>query len=314
MQSIRAVLALLLLTIPFATASASDTTEQGNLNRGIAITEEDKDPQGNRRISVTADGAEITDLLKKLFNKSGDEYTIDQDISGPVDLKIRYLTFAEVYRRIAESAKPPLKIRLEGKVYRVSRETPVAKPGVESGGPVGIGVVPIPNGPIPNGFGTIPMGYGQIIPGNRLVTLDVPKDRPIPIVDAIARISQQTRFPIRVDRRVPRDVVFNSAIYDAPLAVVIQTIADTANLKIMPDGIGIVLMPMDQGSIFWNDILIGQFPNTPCRTCGIRLVPSWKYCPNCGQPTARPAPGTSNARPSGTRPGNKVQRIERKNN
>ncbi len=314
MHFVRAVLALLLLTIPFAPAFASDTSEQGNLNRGVAITEEEKDPQGNRRISVTADGAEITDLLKKLFNKSGDEYTIDQDISGPVDLKIRYATFSEVYRRIAESAKPPLKIKMDGKLYHVSRETPLAKPGTESGGPVGIGVVPIPNGPIPNGYGTIPMGYGQVMQGSRMsVTLDVPEDRPILMTEALSKISAQTGVHLRLDRRIPRDVMFFGRITNGSLATVIEAIANTAKFKVIQESTGIVFAPTDLFGVNYNNVLVGIWTDTPCRNCGTRLAASWKLCPICGQSTARPAAGTSNARPSGTRPGSKAQKIERKN-
>src|SRR5205814_8126768 len=109
-------------------AGAADINEHGVRKPAVSIYEDEKDPQGNRRIAVLADNAEITDLLKDMFKKSGDQYTIDQDISGPVDLNIKYATFAEVYRRIAESAKPPLKIQMDGKLYRVTRVTPLVKP------------------------------------------------------------------------------------------------------------------------------------------------------------------------------------------
>src|SRR5205807_923637 len=83
-----------------------------------------------------------------------------------------------------------------GNLYRVTRVTPLVKP--EEAGPKGIGIVPIPGGPGSGGF-TVPLGYQGLFPGSQGVTIEVPKDRPIPIADVVARLGQQAHMNLRVD-------------------------------------------------------------------------------------------------------------------
>ena len=104
--------------------------------------------------------------------------------------------------------------------------------------------------------------------------------------------------------------MFTGTIVQAPLATVIQTIADTAGLHVVNDGQGLVLVPTPQMTVTINDIVLGVYPNTPCKSCGIKLSPAWKFCPNCGQPTGR---GTTTPGRTGNPPGTKVQKIYRGN-
>src|SRR5258706_15315431 len=95
---------------------ANAANEDAQVRRGPAISIVDLGvgPDGERRLNVQTDAAEITDLLKAVFKLTGDDFAIDQDVSGPVDIKIKNATAADVFRQIANSAKPPLKIRREG--------------------------------------------------------------------------------------------------------------------------------------------------------------------------------------------------------
>src|SRR5262249_40299937 len=161
---------------------------------------------GERRLNVQTDAAEITEVLKAIFKLTGDDFAIDQDVSGPVDIKIRNETPANVLSRIADSAKPALKIRRVGNLYKISRDPALARPTEPGAGNAGFDPLK------PYAAAGNPIGYQQVASGNRPVNLDVPKDRPIPMSEVFARIAAQSGLNIRLDRRVPRELTFSGTI------------------------------------------------------------------------------------------------------
>jgi hypothetical protein len=150
---------------------------------------------------------------------------------------------------------------------------------------------------------TLPNGYQNTlgVPADRYVTLSVPPDRPIPLSQAIQRIATQTRFPVRLDPRVPRDVLFTGDITQAPLPLALQNIAETAGLKVLANGMQAVLVPADHFQILYGNVIVAEHPSVPCRRCGQPLAATWAFCPHCGAPTARAeqAPGGTRLRPGG---------------
>lgn len=263
--------------------------------RGISIAETGKDSEGRPLFSVLADSAEVTDLLKALFTKTGDEFTIDQDVSGPIDLNIRDKTLEDLFQEIARTFHPALKIRKDGKVWRVSRgfDAQAAAEAIRNrmeGNGRFEGALQTPNGVMPRSGKNLlstAVPLGETIPTNRYVSLDVPDARPIALSDALAQISAQTGFPVSLDKRVPRDLRFSGVIVRASLPLVLQEIARTSGLKLIADGTQAVLAPTDQFSITFNGLQIGQMTAFTCRRCGHSISPLWNFCPNCGLPTPR---------------------------
>jgi hypothetical protein len=121
--------------------------------------------------------------------------------------------------------------------------------------------------------------------GNRPVTLSIPKDRPIPLADALRQISLQTGYPITLDRRVAREVDFSGSITRAPLSLVLQQIADTAKLKLIADANGATLTAPDWFLIRVRDVVMGGMPSAACPGCGERISAEWRYCPTCSRIT-----------------------------
>src|SRR5205823_6020803 len=212
-------------------------------------------------------------LLKAVFKLTYDDIAIDQYVSGPVDIKIKSATPAEVFKQIADSSKPPLKIRRVGNIYKISRDAALMRPADSVAGVSGFD----PTKPF-SGV-AVPTGYQQVAAGNKPVNLDVPQDRPISLAEALTRISAQSGMNIRLDRRVSRDLTFTGTIVGAPASLVLQTIAHEADLKLIPDATGIVVAPTDRFTIRMNDMLFAEYPNSVCKGCGAKVSPSWKFCP-----------------------------------
>src|SRR5258708_26742847 len=117
----------LINSFPRATAANGDS--QVRRGPAISIVDLGVGADGERRLSVQTDAAEITDLLKAVFKLTGDDFAIDQDVSGPVDIKIKNATAVEVFKQIADSAKPPLKIRRVCNIIKISRDAALSRPG-----------------------------------------------------------------------------------------------------------------------------------------------------------------------------------------
>src|SRR5215831_8278059 len=153
---------------------------------GIAIVPNGTDSTGSKLYNVRADSAEITTLLKELFKITGDQFTVDQDVAGPVDLNLKSATIQEVIKEVAKLTKPPLRIVKQGAVYRVSREFSPQAAANAVRDATGDGLLQAMRPPA-GGFGQTPNPYQALAPANRPVTLDIPKDRPIALADALAR-------------------------------------------------------------------------------------------------------------------------------
>ncbi len=247
----------------------------------VAITE--SGTGADRRFTVIADNAEITDLLKQLFAKTGDEFSVEQGVAGPITLLVRDATLDQVFNRITEVARPPLKIRHEGNYYRVAVDT-----SAPAGNPPGV----VPGGVRPGirrVFPDVPAGYEILNPGNRLVTIDVPKDHPIPLSTALARISAQTGYLVRLDPHVRPDTTFTGTIVKASLSMVLQAIADTTRLRIVDYGTYALLVPTPEFQIRFNTDSF-PFPAITCPNCHASVSSAWNYCPNCGTPLSRATP------------------------
>lgn len=298
MKTIRAIIAIqFLIWIPALAAQAEDIAEQGK--KGSIISESILDKDGKQRYNVIANSADLVQLLKDLFAKIGAQYAISQDVAGPVDLKRNNLTADEILKEVAGTASPPLVIeRNKDGVYKVSRppSLPVPSPLRPdlSRGPEGI--VPV-----------TPSGYGQFLPGNRPVTLDIPAGRQVPLTQVLSLMSTQTGFPIRLDRRVSDVTVTDSYFNQTPLNVALPLLAEATGLKLVVDNSHAELYPTDRFMAIMNDIVIGAASSQTCRSCAGKLAPSWKYCPNCGQPTGR------GVRAPASKPGGPRSRFEKIN-
>ena len=115
-----------------------------------------------------------------------------------------------------------------------------------------------------------------------MVTLDVPINRPISLSDALSQIGAQARLPITLDSRIPRDLTFTGRITQAPLSLVLQTIANTSGLKLVTVGSQVAFVPTDEFTLRLNNAILGQSGAVPCSRCGQPVSPAWRFCPNCG--------------------------------
>ncbi len=292
------LLIITLLALVFAPSSAN---VQG-VRSGIAISPSATDTNGNRTYNVVADSAELSAFLKELFKVTGDQFTVDQDVAGPVDLNLKAATIDQVIKEVAKLAKPPIRIVKQGGVYRVSRDFNAQAAANSLRDSTGEGILQStrPPGSV---FGPNGNPYQALAPANRPVTLDVARERPISLADALSRISVQTNVMVRLDRRIPRELTFSGTVSRAPLGLVLQYIAEASDLKIVWDNSQVLLLPTDRFQIRVNEILIGQYPAGNCVKCGSKLLSDWIYCPRCGQAVARTGivpqkPGSSRSTPN----------------
>lgn len=225
---------------------------------------------GPPRFTLMADRADIGEVLKAIFAKMGADYAIDQDVEGPVDLRLRNETLPRILQAVEAIARPPVVVRMVNGVYRVSLRETQGVPGPR----------------LPGRF-----AYQALTLGSRPVTLEVPEDHPITLEAALEKIGLQTGCLIRMDARIPRSLMFSGHIRQAPLGTVLQAIADTSGLKLVPAGSELLLVPQDRFLITLGGAAVGGYPADVCRFCGTRLLPGWKFCPHCGKPAPNPRPG-----------------------
>jgi len=273
------LIALIILQLAAPVGSFPVRADDAPGHKGITIVQIGVD--ADKRFSIIADSAEIGEVLKALFGKAGDDFLIDQDVSGPISLKLTNVPMDEIFRRIETLAKPPLRIQRDGKQFKVS----IAPQDTKK-----IAVIQNPNGlsfnQIPGIVPGVTDAYQNVTPASRPVSIEVPKNRPITLGQALQQISRQTGFPVRLDPRIPAGLTFSGTITRSSLGMVLQALADTTNLKIVDYGTSAVLVPTDQFIVRMNDVLVGQKTGISCPTCGVNLATNWKYCPNCGRPTA----------------------------
>jgi hypothetical protein len=310
----RAILLCALFLVACAHPLYADGGDQGSgqtpgivpeARTGLSIVESGTDQGSNRLYTIRADNVEITDLLKALFKKTNGELAIDQDVSGPVNLSIRNLPFRDTLQWIVQVVRPPIKIVRKDNIYHVSRDmeakrdfdakqaaAAIAERMGQGRAGMGNNGLPLPYTPGMNGTSRLGQNSPLLtgVPMDRMVTLDVPETKPIPLADALARISTQTRFPIHVDPRVSREVSFAGVITQAPLSLVLQKIADSSGLKVVANGMQATFYPTDQFTLRVNGLLLGQSPTDTCAKCGQSLAVGWSFCPFCGQASAHVAP------------------------
>jgi hypothetical protein len=282
---------------PVTAQEVADATLQANQS-GLSIVENGTDRQNNRLFTIQADRVDVADVLRTFFKRAGAEAAIDQDVAGAVNLNIKNVTFREALQWIVQVARPQIKVTKgrNDSIYHVSRDIEaqrqaeaIANRIQELSGQPGHAYPPV----VPNGLGPQTNHLGpstvQIGVPDRTVTMDVPDDHPIPLAEALSRISQQTRFPIYLDRRVPRELSFAGTISEAPLSLVLQRLSSTTGLKLLASSTQATLVPPDQFTIRVNDMLLNQYPNMACAKCGQQISSLWSYCPHCGQITPRGA-------------------------
>jgi len=281
---------------PIDAQELADSTLQAGRS-GLSIAESGVDASNNRLFRIVADRVDVADVLRAFFKQAGVEFAIDPDVSGPINLSRRDVTFLQGLQALVQVAKPQIKVTrgANNNVYHVSRDPDAqraadaianriqqmgahAYPSVVPGNIIG------QTNPL-NSLPTIQIGA----PGDRTVTLEVSEEHPIPLADALSRISQQAHFPIYVDRRVPRELSFAGTITEAPLSLVLQRIATTTGLKLLASPTQATFVPPDQFTIRVNNMLVNQYPNMPCAKCGQQISSLWSYCPYCGQITPRGA-------------------------
>ncbi len=284
---------------PVTAQSYADSSFQVNRS-GLSIVENGTDRLNNRLFTIQADRVDVADILRTFFKRAGVEAAIDQDVTGLVNLSIKNVVFRDALQWIVQVSRPQIKIS-KGKndnIYHVTRDfdaqrtaDAIASRIESSGGLAGRNIPGVSPGVVPPNMPRVvmPNMMQNGVPADRLITLDVPDDHPIPLTEALNRISALARFPIFVDRRIPRELSFAGTITEAPLPLVLQTIASTSGLKLLASGTQATFVPTDQFSLRVSDMLLGQYPNMQCSKCSRQISSLWSYCPHCGQLTPRGA-------------------------
>jgi len=274
---------LLLFLIIGQLASAQPSIPQNRAPAPVlSVSNNGADAKGNKLYSVTARGQGTAEILRALFAHTGDQNVIDEDVAGTVDISVRNATLEQILQLVSEAARPPLRIRRDSKgLYKVSREL-VAQP-------VGIDLGPgnvVPPGIVPNSSSVMaPGGYQQLAAGNRVVSLNIPKERPIPLADALRMITMQTGYNVVLDRRIPREVEFSGKIDRAPLSMVLPFIAEASKLKLTMNATGATFTAPDWLILRINGVILANSEDTACPGCGERVSNEWRYCPNCSRIT-----------------------------
>lgn len=242
------------------------------------------------RYSLEANGADLREVLAALLKKTGKEYVIDQDVTGPVSLVLRDKTLDEILQRLAQLARPPILIRSgETITVHLAPEVP-ASPEDK------------PRKPAEPGLAAIRTRYAPVVPSQTLtlgqpVTLAIPEDRPVALRAVLVQVERQTGVPLRLDPRVPADVAVAARFTDTPLSLVLDSIARTGALKwqLQRDG-SVLIAPTDvlvlslRGVQAFSSVAV-------CPSCGRSVLPGWKFCPHDGTPLTVRGQGQSPRRP-----------------
>lgn len=290
------IIAILFLCTGAPLCAAADH-EEAEKSGALTLVETAKDKDGRPLYTLKAERVPLADLLRSLFLKMGQEFSIAQDVRGTVDLYVQNASLEQALARVEELARPPIKIA-RGKFARVTRASE----------PLDAARAHLQRLPLRNNNLLEPLapGYPPVVPGgypaspafpgaNRPINLDIPEDRPIPLSEALRQIEQQARVPIRLDRNIPRDVAFSARFVQTPMGVALDSIAKTGALKWMlqPDG-ALLIAPTDRLRLFLGELALSA---SACPQCGAPLLRSWRFCPHCGQTMARLTPNRLPASP-----------------
>lgn len=256
----------------------------------ISIVEAGKAIDGTQpRYNVEVFGADLGEVLGALLRKSGSEFSIDQDVSGPITLLVRDATLSQVLDRVRALARPPIEIR-QGKVVRVSV---AALPVGQASQGRGQSAISLQNmnsqqaRNMMNQMGSQNAGISPLAAFPQQVTLDINESRPARLSDALKLIERQTSVPIRLDPRVPRDIGFCAQFTQTPLSLVLDAISRTGAFKwqLQPDG-SVLVGPSDWLRVQGGAVMAG-YPTRSCPQCGRAALPGWTYCPFDGRPLSR---------------------------
>lgn len=280
-------------TLAFACVAiiAAGVHAQTQPSSSISIVEAGKALDGTQpRYNVEVFGADLGEVLGALLRKSGSEFSIDQDVSGPITLLVRDATLSQVLDRVKALARPPIDIK-QGKVIRVSlMAPPTGQMGQQR--QAGFALQNMNSQQARNMLNQVAgqnAGISPLAAFPQQVTLDIAEARPARLADALKQIERQTSVPIRLDPRVPRDIGFCAQFTQTPLSLVLDAISRTGAFKwqLMPDG-SVMVGPSDWLRVQGGTLMAG-YPTRPCPQCGRAALPGWTYCPYDGRPLARTA-------------------------
>jgi hypothetical protein len=269
----------LLWVVPVA---AEDEPAARSVAGALTLVETGRAPNGKPRYSIEAYSVDLNTLITEVLRRTGEEFAVSQDVTGPVSLVLRNATADEILEAASRVARPP---------FRITR-----------GRGIVVSLAPEAEGPVPpGGIRRITTGPGRrvgpsptaIIDATSAlqtpVSLDIADGRPVAMAQAMKALEQQTGVPIRLDPRIPGNLGFAARVTRTPLMVVLESIARTGALKwsVQSDG-SVLVAPTD-----WMRLTLGGAPlppaaaSTPCPRCGRPIQPDWRYCPGCGQPIVR---------------------------
>ncbi len=285
-------LAILLTLVTVATLSAH--AQNGTRPGALSLIEAGLAADGTTpRYHIEANGADIRDVIASLLRKTGKEYVINQDVTGPVSFVLRDKTLDQILQTLQSIAKPAIAVAF-GDVVKVS----IAPPPQSQLGTTNTGVRPpagirTDNGQRPGRTETIRITNPAVLQNqaalfNQPVTLAIPDDKPVPLKIALGQISTQTQVPIRLDPRIPSDVGLAARFTETPLALVLDTIGRTGALKwqIQADG-SILIGPSDYLLVTVRGVPAWGQPAGTCPTCRRPVLQSWGFCPHDGTPLTR---------------------------
>ncbi len=245
------------------------------------------------RYHVEANGADIRDVLAALLRKTGKEYVIHQDVTGPVSFVLRDKTLDQILESLKSVAKPAI-VLTSGDVITVSVAPPSQAPlvasnlaGRQPGGSRSA------NTQRPGRIETIRVNNPLVFQNqaalfNQPVTLAIPDDKPVALKVALRQIEAQTQVPIRLDPRVPSDIGLAARFTDTPLSLVLDSIGRTGALKWQAQMDGSILVgPSDWLLVTVRGVPAWGHPAGYCPRCRRPVLPSWSFCPHDGTPLTR---------------------------
>lgn len=234
------------------------------------------------RYTLEANGADLRDVLSALLRKTGKEFVIHQDVTGPISLVLKDKTLPDILSTITKITRPQVEIRF-GDVITVAVAPPVMESGnapvaAQSAPTVSSRVAAIRTSQMQSAVTQVPLLAQP-------VTLSIPDDRPVALRSVLLQVEGQTRIPIRLDPRVPADVGVAARFTETPLSLVLDSMARTGALKwqLRPDGT-ILIAPSDWLLVTVRGVPVLGNPSGVCPTCGKPVLPSWRFCPHDGTP------------------------------
>ncbi len=286
---------MLLLPVLFALpALAEDDTAQPRQERSaLSLVEVGRSPAGKTLYSLEAYSVDLNTLVTEVLRRTGEEFSVAQDVAGTVSLVMRRATADDILDAVSRVARPPL---------RVARGRGIVVAQAEAGGPTSrIGrferISPGQRGPLSPNSPSIADAIGVL---QAPVTLEIADGKPVTMAEAMRSIEKQTGVAIHLDPRIPANLGFAARVTRTPLVVVLESIARTGALKwtAQPDG-SILLAPTDWMRLKLGGAALPAASSMPCSRCGQPLAPDWRYCPGCGQAVVRkPAAATGTRSPA----------------